>query len=205
MSGRYALFNWPESLAQLPGFPQQMRAHWNLAPKSQVLMLYQKQQERHATLALWGFTSEWMTDLTRAVAHARVETLSTQPMFRKAWRGQRCVLPANGFFEWRGQHRKQPFWLATAEPVLYLAAIWDVYSVPGRDYYSVAMLTQQAANLRRPIVLNEQQQAVWLDSESSEEDLLEILAAAQPQLLERRVSTVINDPLVDGPHCLNTG
>ena len=41
MSGRYALFNWPESLAQLPGFPQQMRAHWNLAPKSQVLMLYQ--------------------------------------------------------------------------------------------------------------------------------------------------------------------
>lgn len=205
MSGRYALFNWPESLAQLPGFPQQMRAHWNLAPKSQVLMLYQKQQERHAALALWGFTSEWMTDLTRAVAHARVETLSTQPMFRKAWRGQRCVLPANGFFEWRGQHRKQPFWLTTAEPLLYLAAIWDVYAVPGQDYYSVAMLTQQAANLRRPIVLNEQQQRVWLDPESSEEDLLELLSAAQPQLLERRVSTVINDPLVDGPHCLNTG
>ncbi len=205
MSGRYALFNWPESLAQLPGFPQQMRAHWNLAPKSQVLMLYQKQQERHAALALWGFTSEWMTDLTRAVAHARVETLSTQPMFRKAWRGQRCVLPANGFFEWRGQQRKQPFWLTTAEPVLYLAAIWDLYSVPGRDYYSVAMLTQQAANLRRPIVLNEQQQAVWLDPDSSEEELLEVLAAAQPQLLERRVSTVINDPLVDGPHCLNRG
>ena len=205
MSGRYALFNWPEALTQLPGFPQQMRAHWNLAPKSQVLMLYQKQQERHAALALWGFTSEWMTDLTRAVAHARVETLSTQPMFRKAWRGQRCVLPANGFFEWRGQHRKQPFWLTTAEPLLYLAAIWDVYAVPGQDYYSVAMLTQQAANLRRPIVLNEQQQRVWLDPESSEEDLLELLSAAQPQLLERRVSTVINDPLVDGPHCLNTG
>ena len=205
MSGRYALFNWPEALTQLPGFPQQMRAHWNLAPKSQVLMLYQKQQELHAALALWGFTSEWMTDLTRAVAHARVETLSTQPMFRKAWRGQRCVLPANGFFEWRGQHRKQPFWLTTAEPLLYLAAIWDVYAVPGQDYYSVAMLTQQAANLRRPIVLNEQQQRVWLDPESSEEDLLELLSAAQPQLLERRVSTVINDPLVDGPHCLNTG
>ena len=205
MSGRYALFNWPEALAQLPGFPQQMRAHWNLAPKSQVLMLYQKQQERHAALALWGFTSEWMTDLTRAVAHARVETLSTQPMFRKAWRGQRCVLPANGFFEWRGQHRKKPFWLTNAEPLLYLAAIWDVYAVPGQDYYSVAMLTQQAANLRRPIVLNEQQQRVWLDPESSEEDLLELLSAAQPQLLERRVSTVINDPLVDGPHCLNTG
>ena len=54
MSGRYALFNWPEAMAQLPGFPQHMRAHWNLAPKSQVLMIYQQEQERHATLALWG-------------------------------------------------------------------------------------------------------------------------------------------------------
>ena len=205
MSGRYALFNWPECLAQLPGFPQQMRAHWNLAPKSQVLMLYQKQQELHATQALWGFTPEWMTDLSRAVAHARAETVNTQPMFKKAWRSQRCVLPANGFFEWRGQHRKQPFWLSAAEPLLYFAAIWDVYSVPGRDYYSVAMLTQQAANLRRPILLNEQQQAVWLNPESSEVELLEALAGNQPQLLERRVSTLINDPLVDGPHCLNIG
>ena len=205
MSGRYALFNWPEAWALLPGFPQQMRAHWNLAPKSQVLMLFQKQQEQHAAMALWGFTSEWMTDLTRAVAHARVETVSTQPMFKKAWRTQRCLLPANGFFEWRGLHRKHPFWLYSEEPVLCFAAIWDVYAVPGRDYYSVAMLTQQAANLRRPIVLNKQQQAVWLNPESSDEALQAILAEPQPQLRERRVSTLINDPQVDGPHCLDIG
>lgn len=205
MSGRYALFNWPEAMAQLPGFPQHMRAHWNLAPKSQVLMIYQQEQERHATLALWGFTSAWMTDLTRAVAHARAETVHTQPMFKKAWHGQRCLLPANGFFEWRGQHRKQPFWLSAAEPVSYFAGLWDVYSVPGRDYYSVAMLTQQAANLRRPVLLNTEQQALWLNPESSTEQLLELLAGTQPQLHERRVSTLINDPLVDGPHCLNIG
>ena len=89
MSGRYALFDWPETLTQLPGFPQQMRAHWNLAPKSQVLMLYQHQQELRATLALWGFTPAWLTDLTRAVAHARMETISKQPMFKNAWRGDR--------------------------------------------------------------------------------------------------------------------
>lgn len=205
MSGRYALFNWPETLAQLPGFPQQMRAHWNLAPKSQVLMLLQKQQEQHAALALWGFTSEWMTDLTRAVAHARVETVSTQPMFKKAWRSQRCVLPANGFFEWRGTHRKHPFWLYADDSLLYFAAIWDVYALPGRDYYSVAMLTQQAANLRRPILLNQQQQAVWLNPQTSDAELLELLASPPPQLRERRVSTLINDPLVDGPHCLDIG
>lgn len=205
MSGRYALFNWPEAWALLPGFPQQMRAHWNLAPKSQVLMLLQKQQEQHAALALWGFTSEWMTDLTRAVAHARVETVSTQPMFKKAWRSQRCVLPANGFFEWRGTHRKHPFWLYADDSLLYFAAIWDVYALPGRDYYSVAMLTQQAANLRRPILLNQQQQTVWLNPQSSDAELLELLASPPPQLRERRVSTLINDPLVDGPHCLDIG
>lgn len=205
MAGRYALFNWPDDLVQLPGFPQQMRAHWNLAPKSQVLMLYQKDQQRHAALALWGFTSAWMTDLTRAVAHARVETVSTLPMFQTAWRSQRCVLLANGFFEWRGVQRKQPFWLSAPEPLLYFAGLWDVYAVPGRDYYSVAMLTQQAAHLRRPIILDEQQQRIWLDPASTEEQLKAVLACTQPQLHERRVSTLINDPLVDGPHCLNAG
>ncbi len=90
MSGRYALFDWPEAWAQLPGYNSQMRAHWNLAPKSQVLMLYQKKHTLHAGMALWGFTSDWMTDLTRAVAHARVETISTQPMFKKAWRADLC-------------------------------------------------------------------------------------------------------------------
>lgn len=206
MSGRYALFNWPEALAQLPGFPQQMRAHWNLAPKSQVLMLYEKAQQRHATLALWGFTSAWMTDLTRAAAHARVETVSGQKMFKQAWRTQRCLLPANGFFEWRGRQRKQPFWLTGEESsLLYFAAIWDLYQVPGRDYYSVAMLTQQAAELRRPLVLDEQQQAVWLNPASTDAQLKDALAAPQPQLYERRVSTLINDPLVDGPLCLARG
>ena len=58
MSGRYGLFIWPESWVELPGFPQQMRAHWNLAPKSQVLMLFQKQNKLQAALALWGFTSD---------------------------------------------------------------------------------------------------------------------------------------------------
>ena len=67
------------------------------------------------------------------------------------------------------------------------------------------MLTQQAANLRRPVLLNAEQQALWLNPESSTEQLLELLAATQPQLHERRVSTLINDPLVDGPHCLNIG
>ncbi len=205
MSGRYGLFKWPEEWQELPGFPQQMRAHWNLAPKSQVLMLLQKKEQLHATLALWGLTSNWMTDLNRAVAHARAETISTQPMFKKAWRSQRCLLPANGFFEWRGLHRKHPFWLCSGESVLYFAAIWDVYSVPGRDYYSVAMLTQQAANLRRPILLDEQQQAVWLNPASTEEELQALLAQPHPQLRERRVSSLINDPLVDGPHCLNIG
>lgn len=205
MSGRYGLFNWPETWLELPGFPQQMRAHWNLAPKSQVLMLFQKQQKQQAALALWGFTSEWMTDLTRSVAHARVETVSTQPMFKKAWRSQRCVLPANGFFEWRGQQRKQPFWLSATEPLLYFAAIWDVYAVPGHDYYSVAMLTQQASSLRRPVILSEQHLAVWLSPESSDEELRAVLAEPPLQLRERRVSTWVNDPLVDGPHCLDIG
>ena len=78
--------------------------------------------------------------------------------------------------------------------------------MPGHNYYSVALITQQAAHLRRPIILNQQQQQLWLDPESSDEQLREVLASTeQPQPHERRVSTLITDPLVDGPHCLNAG
>src|SRR5690606_37538123 len=111
MCGRYALFRWSPALATLPGFPSDQQPHWNLAPGSRVLMLREAAGERQAALARWGLTPAWLTDLSKTPAQARAETLAEQPMFREAFRQRRCLLPANGFYEWRGA-RKRPYWIS---------------------------------------------------------------------------------------------
>jgi putative SOS response-associated peptidase YedK len=202
MSGRFGLFRWPQTLSALPGFPERHPSHWSISPGTQVLMLRQLGGEPHAALARWGLTPAWLTDFAQTPAHARAETLAEQPMFREAYRQRRCVLPANGFYEWRGTQRKRPYWLSAAEGLLYFAAIWEAYPVSGHDYFSVAMVTRAANGLRRPVLLDEPARQAWLAAETPLDALEAFIHGPQPILRERPLSTLVNDPAVDGPECL---
>jgi putative SOS response-associated peptidase YedK len=202
MCGRYAFFRWPRALAELPGFPAQQQPGWNIAPGSQVLMIRAQAGERQAAQARWGLTPAWLTDMSRAPAQARAETVAEQPMFREALSQRRCLLPANGFYEWRGSARKRPYWVIGEESPLYFAAIWESYPVQELNWLSVAVLTQAAGGQRRPLILDEEQQAAWLDPQSTPQRLTEILTAAQKPLRERALATFVNDPALNAPECL---
>jgi len=202
MCGRYALFRWTAELAALPGFPPEQQAAWNLAPKSQVLLLRSQAGQLEAASALWGLTPPWLTDLSKAAPHARAETLSSTPMFREAFARRRGLLPANGFYEWRGMARKRPYWLRADEPLLYFAAIWENWPAYEQNYLSVALITVAAGNKRRPILLDEAAQSVWLKQTSSTMELAEVLQSPPPTLRERALSTLVNDPALNGPECL---
>jgi putative SOS response-associated peptidase YedK len=201
MSGRFALFRWSPTLAALPGFPADLQPHWNLAPGGRVLMLRELGGQRRADMARWGLTPAWLTDLSKTPAHARVETLADQPMFREAFRARRCLMLANGFYEWRGV-RKRPYWISAEGGIMYFAALWESYPAGDVEYLSLAMITQAAADMRRPLVLDEEGQSIWLDAESTPLQLLELLAGPSPQLRERALATLVNDPKLDGPECL---
>lgn len=203
MSGRFALFRWPPALAATPGFPDDLPPRWNLAPGARVLMLRGDAQTLRADLARWGLTPAWLTDLTRTPAHARAETLAEQPMFREAFRLRRCLLPANGFYEWRGV-RKRPYWMSGDGGLLHLAAIWEAYPAGDHDYLSVAMVTQAVADMRRPLMLDEAGARRWLDPEASLESLQSLLRGASPVLRERALATLVNDPSLEGPACLTS-
>ncbi|MFT0212701.1 SOS response-associated peptidase family protein [Pseudomonas sp. F1_0610] len=201
MAGRIALFEWPQTLSVISGFPQNMQAHWNLVPNKSVLMLRQE-SDLQADLALWGLTPQWMTDFSRAAPHARLETIEQQPMFKQAYAQRRCAIVANGFFEWRGKERKQAYWLFQAQqPLIFLAGIWESFDIAGKQYLSVAMLTYQAAQLRRPLLLNKKMMRRWLNKDESLVGLADDLVV-QPQLFERKVSRWVSDPDFDGPECL---
>ena len=202
MCGRYALFRWSQDFAALPGFPSDQQPHWSLAPGASVLLLRKVDAQLQLSRVRWGLTPAWLTDLTRTPAQARAETISEQPMFREAFRQRRGLLPANGFYEWRGAARKRPYWMTSEGSLGYFAALWEAYPVQGHTYLSAAVVTLPAATLRRPLMLDEAGQAAWLDPETPLETLQALLAQPQPALRERPLATVVNDPRIDGPECL---
>ncbi|PKL99005.1 MAG: hypothetical protein CVV17_09630, partial [Gammaproteobacteria bacterium HGW-Gammaproteobacteria-7] len=171
MCGRYALFRWSQDFAALPGFPSDQQPHWSVAPGASVLLLRQIDQQLQLSRVRWGLTPAWMTDLTRTPAQARAETIAEQPMFREAFRLRRGLLPANGFYEWRGTARKRPYWMTSEGSLMYMAALWEAYPVQGHTYLSTAVVTLPAATLRRPLMLDEAGQAAWLDPETPLETL----------------------------------
>lgn len=203
MCGRYALFRWNPAFAALPGFPADQKAQWNISPTDSVLMLRGTDSDRELSRARWGLTPPWLTDLSRTPAHARAETLAEQPMFRQAFRERRCLLPANGFYEWRGTTRKRPFWLTPGEgSALFFAGIWEAYPVQEHTYLSVAVVTQAAASQRRPLILDADGQAAWLNPETSIHTLQALLASPQAALRERALANLVNDPKLNAPECL---
>lgn len=202
MSGRYALFRWSPSLSGLPGFPAGQAPHWNLAPGAQVLFLRHIDGQLQAASGRWGLTPAWLKDLNTAPAHARAETLAEQPMFREAFQKRRCLLPANGFYEWRGELRKRPFWLTAEGSLMHFAAVWEAYPIGGQVYLSVAMVTQAAAHLRRPLILDEAQQRAWLAADTPAAELQALLLIPTPPLRERVLANLVNDPKLDAPECL---
>lgn len=203
MSGRIALFRWTPALAALPGFPADHLPHWNLAPGANLLMLRQGESagSHQVARARWGLTPAWLTDLSRTPAHARSETLADQPMFREAFRERRCLVPANGFYEWRGA-RKRPYWITGEASILQLAAIWEAYPVGEILYLSLALVTQAAADLRRPLLLDDAEQQQWLDPQSGDAALRGLLIKPPTALRERALAGIVNDPKVDAPECL---
>lgn len=206
MCGRYALFRWSPAFAALPGFPAGQQAQWNISPGAQVLIQRQLDGQMTLARARWGLTPPWLTDLTRTPAHARAETLIEQPMFREAFAKRRCLLPANGFYEWRGNVRKRPYWLTPGEgSSLFFAAIWEAYPVQEQVWLSTAVVTQAAMNQRRPLILDAAGQDAWLNPDTPQDELQSLLLSPAAALRERVLANFVNDPKLNAPECLTPG
>lgn len=206
MAGRISQFSWPEVWQSLLSEVEGAPPRWNISPGQTLAMLYQPQSQPSpcAAQALWGFTPRWSQDMQHVASHARAETVASQSFFQAAFASQRAVVPVNGFFEWRGVagRPKQPYWLSLAGGSMYLAAVWEPYPVGDREYFSVALLTAQAAYLRRPVLIAEAEVTAWLDAQTPIEQVNALMHAASPALYERAVRTVVNDPKEEGPHCI---
>jgi putative SOS response-associated peptidase YedK len=192
-------------------------SRYNIAPSQEVpAIIADPLAERKLVRFKWGLKPYWARDRAMAsgMINARAETVDTKPSFKNSFRRRRCLIPANGFYEWQKEgQRKIPYCIGlTGWDLFAFAGLWDSWvSAAGEKYESCAIITTKANPLvaqihdRMPVILSRESEAMWLDgSIASMEPLKELLKpypAEQMTLYE--VSPRVNSPKNDEPGLLN--
>ncbi len=220
MCGRYTLTS-PDELVHefgLGELPFSLAPRYNIAPSNEVPVVTQEDGAYSLRLFLWGLVPSWatLTRSTKRPINARAETVHEKPSFREAFERRRCLVCADGFYEWKRQgSRPMPFFMHRRdERVMSLAGIWETHvSDEGATTNSFAILTTQANELmapihhRMPIVIDRKARARWLDSSIRKrrdlEDLLVAPLTADYEIYQ--VSEKVNSVANDSAACLNRG
>lgn len=225
MCGRYAFYTPIEAVTRLFGVSEVHAAgvapRYNIAPTQEVPIVRVSafhgegeahQPVRELALARWGLVPFWAKDATigHRMINARGETVASKPAFRAAFRKRRCLVPADGFFEWQKTvSGKQPWYIhATGGEPLALAGLWELWEPPddGAPLASCAIITTRANEFMRPlhdrmpVVLDAAGRDAWLDAGSSSDTLQSLLAPAPEAALEAwPVSRRVNSPFNEDP------
>ncbi len=200
MCARYGLHSPLEKLQEVFGFAARLdlAPHWNIPPTSEVLAVRQAGDgSREPVLLRWGLTPKGRHG---PIINARSETAGTLPLFKDALRERRCLLPADGFFEWRVENgKRQPYWITSSdgEP-LGLGALWQ--PARGPDEPAACVILTTGANEavlpihdRVPVVVPRAMFAAWLASSTPLDALAPALEPVAPDRVRlRRVSSRVN-------------
>ena len=164
----------------------------------------------------WGFVPNWAKD-TRVgfkMINARAETLGERPAYRSAFERFRCLIPADGFYEWQpipSENRKQPFHLTRADGELFaFAGLWSVWRRGEPEELRSCTIITTAANStvarvhdRMPVILPRESESDWLAHDTPVGELEHLLRGLPAEeIVLRPVGPAVNDARYDGPECL---
>jgi putative SOS response-associated peptidase YedK len=188
MCGRFVGFRKLEELKHY--FPIdrsdcEAAANYNVAPTQEILAIARLDGANVLDKYHWGLVPFWARDTAVGykMINARSETVATKPGFREAFRKRRCLIPADGFYEWKGKKgNKQPMFITTpdASPFAF-AGLWETWHDghgPGAAYRSCTILTRDAVGAvrelhhRMPVILRPDAYGPWLDPDNSDPDAL---------------------------------
>jgi putative SOS response-associated peptidase YedK len=217
MCGRYTLFRLDQLLKNFPNLrlPPDMLPHYNIAPTQLVPAISNTHPDR-LDFFRWGLVPSWAKDISigNRLINARAETLADKPAFRTALRRRRCLVPADGFYEWRkeGGKIKTPLFihLRSGEPFA-LAGLWDTWhSADGSEMPSLTIITTAPNELmktihdRMPAIVRREDYARWLAPEEADpEELAGVLKPYPAEEMEAYpVSPRVNKPAHDAPDCI---
>jgi putative SOS response-associated peptidase YedK len=242
MCGRYASSRRPEDLAEefeidrsrvTETVTDELAADFNVAPTKEVYAVLSRppggesdaEPERQLRVLRWGLVPFWAKDpaIGSKMINARMETVTEKPAFRRAFAARRCLLPADGYYEWyptdrkgkNGKPLKQPFFIHPADgSVMAMAGLYEIWrdltrddDDPQRFRWTCTVLTTRAEDAvghihdRMPLLVERGRYAAWLDPSVSDRSLLmDLLVPAAPGRLEAYpVSTAVNSVRNNGP------
>jgi putative SOS response-associated peptidase YedK len=216
MCGRFTnRYTWRELVelyrlsdpGRLPNWPPR----YNIAPTQEVPVVRRMGEERRADLLRWGLVPPWADDLkfgARCI-NARAETVQALPAFRNAFRHQRCLVVADGFYEWKTAGKtKQPYHVSLTEPFAF-AGLWERWNKGSSPVETFAIVTTEAGpklsavHHRQPVMLLRDSFESWLDPTQEPAALLAMLGPTDDRLVVmREVSRTVNNVRNDDPSCL---
>ncbi len=219
MCGRFTLNQPVEALAkifdvqQLPDLP----AEYNIAPTQKVAIVLQnpESKKREFQQLHWGLIPSWAKDpgIGAKTINARAETVAEKPAFRSAFKHRRCLVLADGFYEWqRQQGKKQPFYfrLQDGQPFAF-AGLWERWQSPSNEEITSCTILTTAANEllqpiheRMPVIVDPQDYDLWLDSQVQTPQTLQQLLRSYPAaaMTAYPVSTLVNNSRHNSPECI---
>lgn len=216
MCGRFKLSADPTTLYAefgIGGLPEDYAPRYNIAPTQPVLGIVRKAEGWEAMHLRWGLVPFWARDTngSQRRINARAETLTDKPAFREAFQRRRCLILADGFYEWtHSGGLRQPMHIRRPDgrPFAF-AGLWERWRPPvGDPLHSCAIITTtpndslRAVHDRMPVILSRRAHETWLAADATAEELQALLVPCRDDALEVfAVSTLVNSPANDLPEC----
>lgn len=212
MCGRFAFYSPREAVLAVfgVGLPFEPEPRYNVAPSQLVAAIRGGDDGPEGVRLRWGLVPFWAKDAAvgNRMINARAETLAERPAFRNAWKKRRCVVLANGFYEWRlADGRKVPYYIAPRDgrPIAF-AGLWERWEKADPPLETCTIITTSANRLlrgiheRMPVILPPAALPAWLDATRPTADIGALLRPAPEDLLDaREVGRAVNSPANDGP------
>ncbi len=219
MCGRFTLISSVSDLQFRFGFgfameSSELQPRFNIAPTQQVLAVT-NDGTRQGEMMRWGLVPSWAKDIKigNRMINAVSETAAAKPAFRSAFRRRRCLVLADGFYEWRKEGKKRVplyFTQKSGEPMSF-AGLWESWKSPDGEWVRSCTILTTAANSfmepvhnRMPVILSSETEPLWLDPMTDTPSNLEPLLGPAPTelLVVREVSPVVNSARSESPDCI---
>jgi putative SOS response-associated peptidase YedK len=214
--GRYTLATTADELVEAFDVPPptfDLVPRYNIAPSQDVPVVAEDRHGRRVGLLAWGLVPGWVEEPGSGIINARSESVADKPSFREAFERRRCLVPADGFYEWKKSEGARQPWFVRArsgEPLAF-AGLWELWDAKGVELrlQTCTIITTRAnafmahLHARMPAVLQADAREAWLDADTPASELLGLLQPRDDDSLEAwPVSRKVNSPFNEAPELI---